>query len=52
VDGFQAQREVLRELVAIHKHLGAHLDHPVIPEVLRGFYREKDWMIPKSPLFS
>lgn len=52
VDGFQAQRDVLRELVAIHKHLGAHLDHPVTPEVLRGFYREKDWMIPKSPLFS
>jgi hypothetical protein len=51
-DGSQKQRGVLRELVAIHRHLRANLDHPVTGDILKKLYRERDWMIRESSLFS
>jgi ADP-heptose:LPS heptosyltransferase len=52
VDRFQEKREVLRELVAIHRHLEADLEHFVPAVALKEFYCEKDWMIRESTICS
>ncbi|WP_462324226.1 glycosyltransferase family 9 protein [Desulfoplanes sp.] len=47
-DAFRERRRILRELVTVHKHLGAEVDHPAPAEVLKEFYRERDWMVRES----
>ena len=47
-DAFQDMRRVLRELVIVHKHLGAELELPPSPDVLTHFYRERDWLVRES----
>jgi hypothetical protein len=47
-DAFQDKRRMLRELVSAHTCHDAAMQLPASAEVLRDFYRERDWMIRES----